>query len=282
MSDYNNKDLIHIKNGDFECLKFRILEKYSDKITHMITLRHGGVSNGVYSSLNIRTVGKDNIKNVYKNLDIMCENMKIKRDDVYKAKQNHTANILILDNDNKKEYNFNNLSEECYDGYITNKSNINTLVTTADCNPIIIYDPVNNIFANVHSGWKGTLKRISKKAAVIMHDKFNSKFEDMIVCIGPSIRKCCFTSLEDEFKDKFVEVFHNEDEYITKDKDGKYHFDLIYVIKNDLEKLGIKEENIKVANICTCCNEEDFYSFRKATMRNDDDYATFATIVGLI
>ena len=258
MSDYNNKDLIHIKNGDFECLKFRILE--------------------IYSSLNIRTVGKDNIKNVYKNLDIMCENMKIKRDDVYKAKQNHTDNILILDNDNKKEYNFNNLSEECYDGYITNKSNINTLVTTADCNPIIIYDPVNNIFANVHSGWKGTLKRISKKAAVIMHDKF----EDMIVCIGPSIRKCCFTSLEDEFKDKFVEFFHNEDEYITKDKDGKYHFDLIYVIKNDLEKLGIKEENIKVANICTCCNEEDFYSFRKATMRNDDDYATFATIVGLI
>ena len=62
MSDYNNKDLIHIKNGDFECLKFRILEKYSDKITHMITLRHGGASNGVYSSLNIRTVGKDNIK----------------------------------------------------------------------------------------------------------------------------------------------------------------------------------------------------------------------------
>ena len=93
MSDYNNKDLIHIKNGDFECLKFRILEKYSDKITHMITLRHGGVSNGVYSSLNIRTVGKDNIKNVYKNLDIMCENMKIKRDDVYKAKQNHTDNF---------------------------------------------------------------------------------------------------------------------------------------------------------------------------------------------
>ena len=57
---------------------------------------------------------------------------------------------------------------------------------------------------------------------------------------------------------------------------------LLQQVVNHLKNNGIKEENIKVANICTCCNEEDFYSFRKATMRNDDDYATFATIVGLI
>lgn len=282
MSNYNSEELIHIKNGNFECIKFKVLEKYNDKINHMITLRHGGVSSGVYKSLNIRTVGKDNIKNVYKNLEIICNNMKIKSEDIYKAKQNHTGNILILDNDNKKEYVFSELSKKCYDGYITDKNGINTLVTTADCNQIIIYDPVNNVFANVHSGWKGTLKKISRKAAVIMHDRFGSKFYNMIVCIGPSIRKCCFTSREDEFKEKFTSVFKDEKKYITRDKEGKYHFDLIYVIVNDFIELGIKKENIKVANICTCCNEKDFFSFRKATARKDEDYATFATIVGLI
>lgn len=282
MGNYNSEELIHIKNGNFECIKFKVLEKYNDKINHMITLRHGGVSSGVYKSLNIRTVGKDNIKNVYQNLEIMCNNMKIKSGDIYKAKQDHTDNILILENDNKKEYVFSELSKKCYDGYITDKNGINTLVTTADCNPIIIYDPVNNVFANVHSGWKGTLKKISRKAAIIMHDRFGSKFHNMIVCIGPSIRKCCFTSMEDEFKEKFISVFKDEKKYITRDEEGRYHFDLIYVIVNDFIELGIKKENIKVANICTCCNEKDFYSFRKATARKDEDYATFATIVGLI
>ena len=71
MSDFNNNDIIHIKNGKVEYLKFRILEKYSDKLLHLITLRHGGVSAGVYNSLNFRSVGKDKYENVDKNLEII-------------------------------------------------------------------------------------------------------------------------------------------------------------------------------------------------------------------
>lgn len=281
MSDFNDNDIIHIKNGKVEYLKFRILEKYSNKLLHLITLRHGGVSTGVYNSLNFRAVGKDKYENVDKNLEIISSCAGIKKENIYKGKQDHTDNILILDNENKDKYKFSNLSKECYDAYIVTKKDINTLVTTADCNPIIIYDPILNIYANVHSGWKGTLKKISLKAAKIMHEKFGSKYEDLIVCIGPSIRKCCFTSKEDEFKRKFTDVFPKEEEYISKDKEGRYHFDLIHVIKDDFINIGVKKENIAICNICTCCNEDDFYSYRKATRRKDEDYATFATIVGL-
>lgn len=281
MSDFNNNDIIHIKNGKVEYLKFRILENYSDKLLHLITLRHGGVSAGVYNSLNFRAVGKDKYENVDKNLEIISSFAGIKKENIYKGKQDHTDNILIIDNENKDKYKFSNLSKECYDAYIVTKKDINTLVTTADCNPIIIYDPILNIYANVHSGWKGTLKRISLKAVKIMHEKFGSKYEELIVCIGPSIRKCCFTSKEDEFKRKFTDVFPKEEEYISKDKEGRYHFDLIHVIKDDFINIGVKKENIAICNICTCCNEDDFYSYRKATRRKDEDYATFATIVGL-
>lgn len=281
MSDFNNKDIIHIKNGKVEYIKFRILEKYSNKLLHLITLRHGGVSAGVYNSLNFRAVGKDKYENVDKNLEIISSCAGIKKENIYKGKQDHTDNILILDNENKDKYKFSNLSKECYDAYIVTKKDINTLVTTADCNPIIIYDPILNIYANVHSGWKGTIKKISLKAAKIMHEKFGSKYEDLIVCIGPSIRKCCFTSKEEEFKRKFTDVFQKEEEYISKDKEGRYHFDLIHVIKDDFINIGVKKENIAICNICTCCNEDDFYSYRKATRRKDEDYATFATIVGL-
>lgn len=281
MSNFNSNDIIHIKNGNVEYLKFKILEKYNDKLLHLITLRHGGVSRGVYDSLNFRVLGNDKYQNVDKNLEIISSCVNISKDSIYKAKQDHTDNILIIDNENKSKYLFSNLSEENYDGYITKDKNINTLVTTADCNLVIIYDFVNNIVANVHSGWKGTLKKITIKAIKIMHEKFNSNYTDLIVCIGPSIRKCCFTSKEEEFKNKFVEVFENEENYITKDNDGTYHIDLIYVIAEDLKKIGIKEENISICDICTCCNEKDFYSYRKSTIIKNKDYATFATIVGL-
>lgn len=281
MSDFNSKDIIHVKDGEVEYLKFKILEKYNDKLIHGITLRHGGASDGVYESLNFRTVGNDKYENVDKNLKIISDKLSIDKDNIYKGKQDHTDNILIIDDNNKDKYKFSNLSKECYDGYIVGTQNINTLVTTADCNPLIIYDPILNIYSNVHSGWKGTLKKISLKAVKIMHEKFGSNYEDLIVCIGPSIRKCCFTSMEEEFKNKFTAVFPDEKEYISFDKEGRYHFDLIHVIKKDLIDSGVKKENIVVCDICTCCNEEDFYSFRKATKRIDEDYATFATIVGL-
>lgn len=281
MSDFNNRDLIHIKNKGVEYLKFRILEKYNDKINHLITLRHGGVSKEVYSSLNFRTVGNDDIKNVYKNLEIVSNILNVDKNSVCKASQAHTDNILILDNNNKERFLFKNLSCDKYDGYITDKSNIYSLVTTADCNPVIIYDPVLNIVSNIHSGWRGTLKNISKKAAIIMHENFNSNYNDMIVCIGPSIRSCCFTSVEDDFKRKFTDVIKNEKDYIKVNNKGVYHFDMSYIITSSLLELGVKKENIVDLNICTCCNKEDFFSYRNSNINKQDDYGTFATIVGL-
>lgn len=282
MKNFQDEELIHVRcNNKVEYIKFKILEQYSNKLTHGIMLRHGGVSRGVYKSLNVRTLGNDKYENVDENLNRICSSLNISKEDVFKAKQDHTDNILIVNNNNKKEYKFSDLSKDAIDGYITNKKNINTLVTTADCNPIIIYDHTNNVVANIHSGWKGTIKKISLKAVNIMHEKFNSKYEDLIVCIGPSIRKCCFTSKEKIFKEKFIKVWPNEDDYIITDKNGEFHIDLIYVIVNDLLKLGIKKDNIKIADICTCCNEDDFFSYRKATQRKDIDYATFATVAGL-
>lgn|SRR5574344_1413011 len=282
MKIFENEDIIFVKeNNNITYLQFKILNKYKDKINHCITTRNGGVSSGVYESLNFRTTGFDSKENVLKNLELVCNSLEIKQDNVFKGKQAHTDNILIIDKDNKEKYKFTNLCTDEIDGYVTNEKDINTLVTTADCNPIIIYDPINNVVSNVHSGWKGTLKKISLKAVNIMHEKFNSNYEDLIVCIGPSIRKCCFTSMEEEFKNKFLEVFKDEENYVTKDKEGRYHIDLIYLITNDLIRNKVKKENIKVANICTCCESKDFFSYRKATQNMESDYGTFATIAGL-
>lgn len=281
---YDTKDIIHIKDGNLEYLKFRILEKYKDKVRHAITLRHGGISENEYYSLNFRSIGADSKENVKRNLNIFCNSVGINANHVFKGKQSHTDNILILNNDNKDMYSFDKFCNDEFDGYITDKKNIATLITTADCNPIIFYDPIQNVVANVHSGWKGTVKHIYLKAVNEMEKKFGCETGNIIVCIGPSICKCCFDSEEETFKNIFTNIWKDEENYISYEMENpsRFHIDLHYLIKNDLINRGIKEENIAISEICTHCNSEDFFSYRRYTKENKKEYGTGATIVEII
>ena len=282
MNKYTDKVVFHHIKGDFEYLTFKALDKYSSKLNCFITLRHGGKSSGVYKSLNLRNIGNDNKENVIKNINIICKKLNLDESKVYKASQKHTDNILILNNENKEKYKYEIYSNEDYDGYIIKDKNISNFITTADCNPLIIYDKKQNIVANVHAGWNGVIKQIYLKCINILICEFSSKPEDLIVCIGPSIRNCCFSSEDENFKSQFINIWKDENKYICYEENSKrFHIDLIYLIKYDLEKIGILKENIQVVSICTCCNEEDFFSYRKNTMRKDVDYATFSTWVSL-
>lgn len=280
--NYENKDIRHVKKGNVEYLEFKILDNYSDKLKHCITLRHGGVSNGYYSSLNFRMLGDDLKDNVLENVDIISNAVGFS--DIFKGKQDHTDNVIVINNSNKDRYLFSLESNEKVDGYICSEKNIATLVTTADCNPIIIYDTKNNVVANIHSGWKGTVKQIYLKGIQKMNELFETKNEDVIVCVGPSINKCCFTSEDKEFIKNFSTVWKDENEYISYDfeNDSRFHIDLPYLIKKDLLSIGVKEENIVLSNICTLCNNDDFFSYRHSTISKSKDYGTFATIVELI
>ncbi len=278
MGKYEDDIIVHIKDNDLEYIQFKILNEYNVK--NCITLKHGGVSKGEYESLNFRTLGKDKIENVLENLNRVKKSVGFSN--VYKGTQAHTDRVIILDKSNKNEYSFEKQNKEEVDGYITNTKNIATLITTADCNPIIIYDPKNNVVANVHAGWKGVINKIYINAINLMKEEFNSNVKDLIVCIGPSIRKCCFTSQEESFKEKFTQVFNYEDEYLSYDKDNiTFHIDLITILKHELKYVGVEDSNIYVADICTRCNTDDFYSYRKAVQQKQEDYATMATIVEL-
>lgn len=282
MKDFTNKDLIHVKDGEVEYIKFRILDKYSDKLKHCCALRHGGVSEGVYSSLSFGgKLDNDKRENKIKNLHILCDKLDIDYNTVYKATQAHTDSILILDNNNKEEYKYENRSQKEYDGYVTSQKNISTIITTADCNPIIIYDPAKNVVANVHSGWVGTVKRIYLNAVKIMNEKYDCKYEDMIVCIGPSIGKCCWVSKDKKLKQDFLKIWPYESEYIQTKEDGEFHVDFLYVIKKDLEEIGIREQNIVLSNICTRCNTDSFFSYRYATKYTNKECGRQATITML-
>lgn len=276
MGKYDSDIIKHVKSGNLEYIQFNVLNKYNVK--HCITLRRGGVSIGEHESLNFRVLGTDKIENVLQNVDIIRKELGFK--DICKGKQAHTDRVIVIDENNKKDYLFSNFNNEEVDGYITTKEDIATLITTADCNPIIIYDTKKNVIANVHAGWKGVINRIYINAINLMKEKYNSSEEDIIVCIGPSIRKECFTSKEESFKEKFTSTFKYSDEYLEYDEDGvTFHIDLIAILKHELKQSGILEKNIYVSDICTKCHIDDFFSYRYATQNKQDDYATMATIV---
>ncbi|MEG0873421.1 MAG: laccase domain-containing protein [Clostridia bacterium] len=151
--DFNDNNIIHVKDNQIEYIKFKILEKYSDKLKHCITLRHGGVSTGCYESLNFRITGEDTRKNVLKNLNTICNCLKIDSEKIYKSKLGHTDKILVLDLNNKEEYKYTKYNTSLHDAFITKEKNVGTFVTTADCIPVIMYDPKKEVVATIHSGW---------------------------------------------------------------------------------------------------------------------------------
>ena len=275
---YDSQEIVHIKDGNLEYIQFKVLNDLNVK--HCITLRHGGLSSGEYSTLNFRTLGQDTLENVLGNLEKVRNSVGFS--DVHKACQAHTDKVLVINKENEKEYEFSKLSKEEYDGYIVDKPSIATLITTADCNPIIIYDKDKNVVANVHAGWKGVINRIYINAIKLMQEKYESKVEDLVICIGPSIRKCCFTSQEEAFKEKFTSVFEYAEDYLEYEENNvTFHIDLIKILKHEFENVGVDESQIHVAPICTRCSTDDFFSYRYAVQNKFKDYGTMATIVEL-
>lgn len=186
-------------------------------------------------------------------------------------KQVHQNNIKIVRDAD--------LLEECYEGYdglITNIAGVALTTITADCQAIFLYDKKNKVIGNIHSGWKGTLNRIGKKAIEMMIEEYGSSVEDIIVCINPSILKCCF-EVEIDVVDKYKNEFTNIDEYIrmgeVKEGKQKYYIDTVGINKREFLKLGILEKNIYIADICTKCNCNVYHSFRNEGMGTGQNLA---------
>ena len=178
---------------------------------------------------------------------------------IISPRQTHTNNVAIVTDENLDD-DFTNI-----DGVITNLRGVALTIATADCQSIIIYDRKNNVIGNIHSGWKGTLKKIIINGINLMIKEYSSNVKDIIVCIGPSIMKCCF-EVDKDVVDMFLENFLDIEDFISigniVDGKQKYYIDTIGINKRELLKMGILEENIYLSNICTKCNSDIFYSYR--------------------
>lgn len=235
------------KNG-IEYIQFKKLLEYPE-ITHCYTMRSN-------NQLNFQIKNRDFFN---QSCDKIYKCLELKNPLVVRPYQTHTDNVKIVKKIEKLEDT---------DGIITNKKEIALITTSADCISLLLYDPVKKAIGSIHSGWKGTLKGIIVKAIEKMKNEYKSNPEDIICCICPSIRQCCF-EVDEDVKDLFYNKYKdlkNIDEIIKlgdkKEDKQKYYIDTVKINIELLKNIGLKEKNIIDSNICTMCHSKEFHSYR--------------------
>ena len=264
--DLSNENVIHVKKNGIEYLQFKKLLEYEDDISHAYSL--GIDRNFRTAKANKEKLDKDIYDKTIEDYKHLSKQIGLDYINIVKSNQAHTDEVKIVKSKIKKDEPDFNLEEYTKtDGLITNKRNIGLSTTNADCILLLFYDPIKKIIANTHSGWRGTLQRISVKTVEKMRKEYGSNPEDIICCICPSIRKCHF-EVDKDVKDMFEEEFQDlgkenlENIIEEKIKDKKWNIDTVLINQIILEKVGLKKENIIDSKICSVCNKDLIHSYR--------------------
>ena len=246
----------------------KILSKFPD-ISHGFFNKNGGVSKGIYKSLNCGFGSKDNKINIKKNLKIIKEKIGKKSKEIFLVKQIHSNKFIFL----SKNSNIENRSINA-DAIITEKKNFPIAVLTADCAPLLIFDKKRKMIAAIHAGWRGAYKGIIHKVIKFMFSK-GCKKEDMTVAIGPCISKKSY-EVKKKFKDMFIKKDKKNIKFFKNKKD-KIYFDLPNYAKKQVKLKEIK--NIHLLDIDTFNEKNNFFSARRSLNLNHNDYGRNISII---
>lgn len=148
------------------------------------------------------------------------------------------------------------------DAIITKEREIALCLKTADCVPIFFYDEKNHVIAAVHAGWRGTALKLVKKTIKKMEHFYKTNPLDVHVFIGPAIGSCCYKVRKDVIE-HFNFLGKARQDYIAKSKGEIYYLDLKGINAYLCEQSGVPVEHIEISELCTYCNKDLFYSYRR-------------------
>lgn len=221
-------------------------------VQHTFTTRHKGVSNPPYNSNNIAFHVGDSEKDVLLNHAALAKTIGYNLNTLVHMRQIHSDKVVIVD----KTFTFDN-PPEC-DALITNIANKPLMVMTADCTPLLLYDPRQNVIAAIHAGRAGAFKNIVTKSIRKMQEHFHSRPSDILAVLGPSIGVCCY---------EINETINNEAHglglgYAIQKRQEKFYLDVNRILKAQLEASGVSGEHIEALNRCSACENNTFFSYR--------------------
>ena len=238
---------------------------------HAFSTRLGGVSAGIYASLNLGSTRGDDPDCVRENYRRFFQAAGADLTQVAMSNQVHGDVVRPVTSADRKRDLYDPEGYEA-DGLVTDLPGVSLVIFGADCLPILLYDPVRRVAAACHAGWRGTALGIAQRAVEKM-GFYGSRPEDIRAAIGPGIAKCCFETHEDVPNAMTKALGVCATPYIEPIEGGKFKVDLKGLNAMRLKRAGLLEEHIDISPDCTACHPEKYWSHRATQGRRGSQAA---------
>lgn len=251
-----------------------LLEK-TGMVKHAFSTRVGGVSEGIFSSMNLSFQRGDKNERVHENFKRMARVLGSSTEHMVFSDQTHTTNVRVVTKRDCGKGIHKPLDYSAIDGLVTNEPDVMLVTFYADCVPIYLVDTVHRAIGLCHSGWRGTVGKISQNTLRVMKENYGTRASDVVAAIGPSICQDCYEVSEDVVL-AFEESFGTEriGELAYRKENGRYQLDLWRANELALLDAGVPADKIQTPDLCTCCNANLLFSHR-ATAGKRGNLAAF-------
>ena len=233
-------------------------------VVHGFSGRQGGVSQGKYDSLNLSILTEDLLEAVLENRSRFANALGLSLDDFVGAHQVHEDRICeVTTKDRGRGSKEPKSVIPATDALMTNEPGVALTAFFADCVPVFFLDPIHNAIAVAHAGWKGTVAKIAAKTVKAMQEAFKTNPDQLLVAVGPSIGPCHY-EVDAPVIARFQSAFPGQEQQILSPADKASHAQLNLWQANamQLQDIGILAKNITIAELCTFCHQNDFFSHR--------------------
>lgn len=194
-----------------------------------------------------------------KNRELLAKAVGFEMGQLTLGEQTHSTHVTVVRAEERGRGGRDNSSRlPDTDALVTAEKGICLMVLTADCVPVLLYDPVCRVIAAVHAGWKGTVGKIVVRTLEVMRQEWGCRPENILAAIGPSIGKCCF-EVGDEVAARFTEQGFSG---VVSQNGDSPHVDLWKANEIQLLSEGIREFHVESAHVCTRCHTHTFFSYR--------------------
>ena len=256
--------MIHSPTNGLSFFQFDSLLMHSG-LGHGVFTRRNGHSSPPFKSLNTSFGVGDDPAHVKRNRTAIQSSLGARQ--MVFARQVHGVDVLVIGSEEDALMLRQAATAPQVDAMVTNLRHRYLTVQVADCQPVLLYDTHRRVIANVHAGWRGSIRNIIGRTVQAMLDAFQSDPGDIVAGIGPSLGLCCA-----EFRHYHREIPREFWRY----KNDDHHFDFWSISRDQLVEAGVHRENIHISGICTRCHPELFFSYRGERLTG-----RFAAVIGL-
>ena len=237
--------------------KLEYLTAEGISVPHCFTTRFGGVSTGIFDSLNIAIKEGETEENVRKNVDILASALGFDTHNLICTRQTHSDIVRVVSKADHIDI-FHRDYPEC-DALVTRDPGTALMIYTADCTPLLFYDPVTGAVGAAHAGWKGTVSAIGPKTVAAMVENFGCDPENIRAAIGPNIGFCHFET-DADVPEALRAAFGEEVAPFIRTAGEKYYVNLKGINALILRRCGVR--HIEISDSCTVCEHTRFWSHR--------------------